>query len=904
MLKIHNALFHNFNENRFGVDTTTYFPIKVAKNVSTLDRDVSFINQLSKRCNLKTYMHVGCYYFGYIPIFCGKKKCIDTISIPITNDITEKNLDISEVKYTKDIIKPEILYVESDNTVTIKENIPIIISYSNDIFFADNLKYIMIKWFNCSLYVSDDFYDTFTNSFSYYIKNDTFVYDNLIHLLFMVKNAGETFREVLEKNIGFADKLTILDTGSTDNTVAISKEFIKQKEGNLYEEPFINFRDSRNRLLELAGEDCVFNIMLDDTYVINGDIRKFLSLMRTDDFADSFSIFVNSDIEYSSNRVTKSERKLKYINRIHEVIEKNSNCAIPKTVCTITDMSTEYMKNRTMSRKEYDLKILLEDYDDDPGNARTMYYIAETYLYSKQYEEAIEWYDRRSKCDGFDEERYDSFYKKAVIMKYNLNKNWSECLQAFIDAYEFDRKRPESMYCIAMYYYEKKDYNIAFLYFSEAFSILLNHNQYKNCMNIKSEMIKNYIPFALISLCYNRNCDLGKVVAKYSIENNTNPHFRDRAVSWNEIYELLCQNDTYKIVNKKRYSDKDLVVFNIDGGWDSWDGQTFHDTGLGGSETFVVRYAENLVTKYRVVVFCKCVSQKEVNGVTYIPLNQYVSFINRYIVFVCFINRYSMYIPVTCKHKVPTYFIMHDIGRISDIILENEPFLKKVLCVSNWHSCDTKKIYPHIENLVETISHGIDLKMYESTYKIKRTFIYSSFPNRGLLQLLQMFVRIVKLYPDVFLNIFCEINEKFCGQDTSTMNEIINSLPNNIKNHGWVNKSVLSEYWKTSHIWLYPCTFKETACLTAYEAAASKTLVLTNDLGALSEIESRGIIIPGTIDDTWCNKAIEKISEIFDEKCDISECIQQNYKWSTSKDYSIVVSEFDKNYIEVHSNKA
>ena len=50
-----------------------------------------------------------------------------------------------------------------------------------------------------------------------------------------------------------------------------------------------------NELFDLAGEDYVFNIMLDDTYILNGDIRNFLTIARSDDEADSYSIFIKDD---------------------------------------------------------------------------------------------------------------------------------------------------------------------------------------------------------------------------------------------------------------------------------------------------------------------------------------------------------------------------------------------------------------------------------------------------------------------------------------------------------------------------------------------------------------------------------------------------------------------------------
>ena len=55
-------------------------------------------------------------------------------------------------------------------------------------------------------------------------------------------------------------------------------------------------------------------MMLDDTYIIEGDVRSFLNEIRGDQFGDSYSLTVKShDVEYISNRITKTEKNLRYI---------------------------------------------------------------------------------------------------------------------------------------------------------------------------------------------------------------------------------------------------------------------------------------------------------------------------------------------------------------------------------------------------------------------------------------------------------------------------------------------------------------------------------------------------------------------------------------------------------------
>ena len=223
-----------------------------------------------------------------------------------------------------------------------------------------------------------------------------FDYNNLINLCIMVKNAGPQFEQMLLKNLPIIDRWTILDTGSTDDTIEIiNRVLVGKKNGTLYQEPFINFRDSRNRLLDLAGTSCKYNIMLDDTYVVEGDLRQFLTEIRGDQYANSFTLYIHSDdTKYGSNRITISTYGLRYIHKIHEVItdKDNINVVIPENKVWIEDRRFDYMEKRTMERKQLDLKLLYEEVEENPQDPRAYYYLAQTYNMLGDYENAYKYF--------------------------------------------------------------------------------------------------------------------------------------------------------------------------------------------------------------------------------------------------------------------------------------------------------------------------------------------------------------------------------------------------------------------------------------------------------------------------------------------------------------------------------
>jgi len=100
--------------------------------------------------------------------------------------------------------------------------------------------------------------------------------------------------------------------------------------------------------------------------------------------------------------------------------------------------------------------------------------------------------------------------------------------------------------------------------------------------------------------------------------------------------------------------------------------------------------------------------------------------------------------------------------------------------------------------------------------------------------------------------------------------------------HSWVSKKELARGWSQSEYWLYPCKFAETFCLTALEAARSKTLAICNNLGALVDVVGdRGVIINGdSTTEEWKQNTLEKLKEISSNEQTKKELIEKNYEWS------------------------
>jgi hypothetical protein len=778
-------------------------------------------------------------------------------------------------------------------------------------------------------------HEEFLKLFHYYIKNydGKLYYDNLIHLCIMVKNGGPQFENILKSNMHLIDRWTILDTGSTDETIEIiNRVLVEKKKGELFQEPFINFRDSRNRLLELAGESCNFTLMLDDTYIINGDLRGFLNETRGDQFADSFTLYIKSDdIEYCSNRLLKTDKKLKYLYKIHEVVQEknNMNVVIPLQRVNILDERFDYMEKRTMDRKQYDLKLLFEEVDDDPNNPRSFYYIAQTYNLLEEHEKAYFYFLKRINHPnaGFLQEKIDAIFEAARIANFKLNKPWKECEDLYLKSYSLDKSRPDSLYFLGIHYHMKGNKSQAFFYFKKAFEVgYPTHCQY----SLKPTLSFHFLLKFLSQLSYEFNeFQLGEKCTTLFLEKNEpNADMYDIILSWYTIFvklNMMC--NSLPQLQISNVNQKPLLCFVADGGFEPWTGSDILSKGVGGSETYIIEMARYIQkqNRFKVVVFCNCIQQSLFEGVEYLPISYYPPFAATVSIHTCIVSRFSEYIPVAIHGKVENlYLVLHDLTP-SGLVLPLHPKFKKVFCLSEWHVGYFLNIFPQFKDITVPFYYGIDvhkfdnetivndadrpksniyMQIIETSKKTPNKFIYSSFPNRGLLQLLQMWPKIYEKYPDASLHIYADLNGKWvnsvAGDLMAQIRELLSLLTShNINYHGWVNKSELAYAWKTSEYWFYPCTFMETFCLTAVEAALSKTLAITNGLAALQNtVGDRGICIEGDASTPeWQEKALFELFSIMEDTTKREEVIERNHKWASTLSWESQAEKLTKEHL-------
>ncbi len=188
----------------------------------------------------------------------------------------------------------------------------------------------------------------------------------LICLGMIVRNEATNIRKTLESAKPFVDNWVIIDTGSTDGTPTIVREIMDGVPGMLYQEPFIDFASSRNRVLDLVA-DSVFVLSLsgDETLEGGAELRAYLEAQRegTDGAhcveMQSRQPGVAGVRRWLYPRILRTEAKWRYVGDPHEIPEGPHGERTGPTAIGVKVIHTESDPMRKYKRmREYDLPRL------------------------------------------------------------------------------------------------------------------------------------------------------------------------------------------------------------------------------------------------------------------------------------------------------------------------------------------------------------------------------------------------------------------------------------------------------------------------------------------------------------------------------------------------------------------
>lgn len=268
----------------------------------------------------------------------------------------------------------------------------------------------------------------------------------------IVKNESHIIHECLNSIYKYVDYWVVSDTGSTDGTQDIIKNFFKEKgiPGELHQDEWKGFGHNRTLALRHCDGKADYAWMIDADDKIEGDFKFPLKME-----ADAYIIKMGRpEFSWWRTQIFKTNIGWEYKGVLHEY----PACS-EKQMPNLQKIEGNYFLNaRTLGARNVgispiekytkDAEMLEKALLEEPTNTRYMFYLGQSYFDSQQWEKAIDAYLRRARAGGWPEEIYYSLYRVALC-RAMLDKPWPEVQASFLDAYNARPNRAEPLYHIA-----------------------------------------------------------------------------------------------------------------------------------------------------------------------------------------------------------------------------------------------------------------------------------------------------------------------------------------------------------------------------------------------------------------------------------------------------------------------
>ena len=303
-------------------------------------------------------------------------------------------------------------------------------------------------------------------------------------LLTMVKNETRIIERLMDSVKGRVDAIVVCDTGSTDDTVEKANAWLKTNDvsGAIYSFTFKNFGVSRTQSftccqdwVKVVGWDssATWALVLDGDMMLSGDInRSALGLLAPDKAGVSLKQAAGS-LVYTNMRVLRCSEPWICKGATHEAW----TCPAGKQTTqfeapVLIDHGDGGCKSDKYPR---DVRLLKEDLEDMPNDARTHFYLGQTYLCMRDWPNAIATLKRRIELGGWDEELYIA--RLYLGESYENSGETEKAIATYLEAWQGRRHRTEAaVRVIRLYRKQAKSQFLGMMVFEKLFSIQFGEN--------------------------------------------------------------------------------------------------------------------------------------------------------------------------------------------------------------------------------------------------------------------------------------------------------------------------------------------------------------------------------------------------------------------------------------------
>jgi hypothetical protein len=235
--------------------------------------------------------------------------------------------------------------------------------------------------------------------------------DVTIGLAMIVKNEAQTLPRLAATLDGQLSHWTIVDTGSTDDTVKVAQELFHGVPGEVIEDEWRGYGASRNVALRAERSHSQWILTLDADETLHGVLERNVP----DDFdvveAEQFS----PPLRFWLPRIVRSSVDWEWRGRAHEYLTRVNDHGQMFRTSGFT-VEHHFDGGNRATKLDRELGLLLADDRESPNNSRTVFYLARTYEDMGEHARAATWYRKRTTLGDWEEECWYSLWRLGVCL--------------------------------------------------------------------------------------------------------------------------------------------------------------------------------------------------------------------------------------------------------------------------------------------------------------------------------------------------------------------------------------------------------------------------------------------------------------------------------------------------------
>lgn len=278
-----------------------------------------------------------------------------------------------------------------------------------------------------------------------------------IGLCMIVKNESHIIKESMGCTLPFVDTYCIVDTGSTDDTIQVIKDFYAEKgiQGEVHERPWKDFGTNRSQALALCDGkmDYIIVIDADDLMFYPSDGPAKMRKILRESKPNIATIRIKQGLlDYARGQIFKANDGWKYKGVLHEypTNDKPNNNSIELPREFWMESRRLGARNLTGDKPQRDIAVLLKGTEDEPDNERYVFYLAQSYHDIGDFANSLKWYKKRFKMGRWAEEAWYAAYRVGNCYKHLGDipsfEKW------MLKAHAYRPQRAEPIYQLAEYF--------------------------------------------------------------------------------------------------------------------------------------------------------------------------------------------------------------------------------------------------------------------------------------------------------------------------------------------------------------------------------------------------------------------------------------------------------------------